>query len=1211
MRIKKLEVIGFKSFLDKISFSFNVPITAVVGPNGCGKSNVVDAIKWVTGELSFKELRGRSMEDLIFAGSETRPPTSMMEVALTLDNSKGLAPVEYQDYSEIKVLRRIFRDGSSEFFINKVGCRLRDIIDLFLDTGIGESSYSIIEQGRVGTIVSGKADDRRLIIEEAAGITKYKHRKKAAERKMDYTRQNLLRVDDVLGELKRQVGSLERQARKAERFRKAREQARELDIALTAKQYLTLDQDQKSFEQQETSLSDDLSQQEAELIDQDQKLEQKRIALLELERSFEESQKTLFEKGAQVQTKENQIEHTEQEIQRLCKTAKEEQERTEHLKEKQIQLGSQRERLESELKAMKEEKETLQADLQKACEKEEHHQSQLQAQEQEIEKKKELLVQFIAQEAEIRNQATLHEKRVQEIVRELEERKREHGRALKEKADLDTQYAHRQKLLGAVVQLRLGLERDQAEAQSRLESLQSERQEKLERISKLREQLGGNRSRLKTLEEFIKSYQGYQKGARTIMKQSASPDIRLKNVRGLLGELIQASPGFERAVQAALSEFIECVIVDSAQDALDAVEFLRGERRGRGAFLPRKIQSRKQEQKLPQNSFIKGWLKDFVEIRDVCKASFDALFGDFVVLENLAQAIRLREQGVSLPMVTLQGDLLSREGIIMGGNWDSDPGILDTKKEVKELEKALQKIEHQLSVLEHRRTHIDLEIQATKAAVDQLSQDVEREGRKTQDHEKDFQRLEEALLHRKEAISVMEEEQSRLLGEKEKHLKIISEGREQEKEISTQKVSYEEMLQNLTQGLALQRETTSKCSKETTAIRVRQASLQERLESYTREVQSLSEQESTISHDITALIKSAETHDFKAKESQEKIQLLQTEREKMIQSYENQKQSNNKLRTQHDQSMSEIQVAEKNLRTIREEKEALQERLNEIRLQLREEVIKLDHLKEQIQERYAMDLIEVISNPEFVPLENEKMESTHAELEALRVKMTKIGDVNLAAIEELAELQERIQFMSGQKEDLEKSLNSLQSAIRKINLTTRQRFKQTFEVINEKFQEIFPRLFRGGKGFLVLLEPENLLETGVDIVAQPPGKKLQNMNLLSGGEKALTAIALLFAIFEYKAPPFCVLDEVDAPLDDANVLRFLSLVQKMSDQTQFILITHNKATMEVAQNLYGITMEEPGISRMVSVRVHQIVEEETPKTSVLPSSGLSRVSLST
>jgi chromosome segregation protein len=1199
VRLKKLEIVGFKSFLEKTSFDFTTPITGIVGPNGCGKSNVVDAIKWVTGELSFKELRGRSMQDLIFSGSELRPPTGMAEVCLTLDNSDGCGPPLYKEFSEISVLRRVFRDGTSEYEINKTGCRLRDVIDIFLDTGIGQSSYSIIEQGRVGQIVASKAEDRRIIIEEAAGITKFKHRKKAAERKMEYTRQNLLRVSDVLSELKRQIGSLERQARKAEQYKAVSEEARALDTALSSRSYVELHKDVAELKTSETTLASDLEFEQTELTVKEAGMERRQIQGAQTERALQEAQQKLLEGSSELTRLEHRIENSTREAESAKHSAERDRAQAETLRPIQEELEAKAIVLTKTSSEMEADQIQIDAEMTAGSEERVRLDDALKGIEVENEAGTASLLECVAAEAELKNKMLHLEQRAHQIEVSLEQKGKEFARTMEELARLETSYTARQRDLGVAVQLRFGFEREQGDARRRLEQLHAEKLSGEKELNLTEQKLEGIRSRIRVIEEFERTYQGYGKGVRFVMENRTTPEALVGNVLGLLGEQVHPQRGFERAVEAALKDWINCVVVDSPRDALRAIEFLKEDEKGRASFLPASFRKDLPIGNLPEGEGVLGWLLGFVDIRSSA-ASIRAVLQNVVVVDSLPRAVALWEDGCELTLVTRDGDMITKSGVVEGGSWGTEKGVLQLHGEIEELQEQVNQMELQREQLRRSIGRTEKEIAFIASELERVALILDQEAQKAFAHEKEFERLGDAVARCRQTQALIEDESQKLKNDRVVNAELIGQLRSQRSETEQRRIRIESDMKVLAEKVAATRALISKQDEILTNLKIRKASFEERLEANVREHRSIQQQLQFNANEQVRLRASAEELLQKAGHFTEQAALDSTERDAQVVRLTELQTNAQMLRSEYETIAAELQSSTALLKEVRDRVSQLQNNLGQVRLKLQEETLRLGYLETQFHEKYSLSLQNYVGGETFQVLPEDQVQSSQERLAILREKMGKIGDVHLGSIEELKELSERYQFLGTQKEDLEKTLDSLVDAIRKINSTTRERFQQTFEDVNAKFKEVFPQLFRGGKAHLVLTDPENLLESGIDIVAQPPGKRLQNMNLLSGGEKALTAIAMLFAIFLHKAPPFCLLDEVDAPLDDLNVRRYVSQVEKMASNTQFILITHNKLSMESADNLYGVTMEEPGVSRVVSVRISnaQTREEVQPKEAV-------------
>ncbi|MFH1016984.1 MAG: chromosome segregation protein SMC, partial [Pseudomonadota bacterium] len=655
----------------------------------------------------------------------------------------------------------------------------------------------------------------------------------------------------------------------------------------------------------------------------------------------------------------------------------------------------------------------------------------------------------------------------------------------------------------------------------------------------------------------------------------------------ILADLVRPRRGYERAVEAVLADRLKYVLVEDPREALEDIAFLKSENRGRSSFMPVRSRQQKELQELPSGPGVAGWLREYVDADSAYGPAVDRLLHNVLLVDTLSRALDLWGRGTASTLVTKDGDIVSSEGVVTGGSWEDEKGVLQIRGEISELRQAAADLDAQRVSEEWSLGRLKREAQATIRHVESLGQALEQETRKTVSHEKDFERVEEALRRSLQAADLIRTEKAKLENELHVLEEEIASNLRRVSETELERADLDTELKTRSERLTETRETLASRSQEVTHLKVRVASTNEKVTAHEREEENLRTRITAAISDRTALIENAKAHETDAAACRERAAAAENVRRDAVRRHQEQQASNSALRTSYDALVERIRSEAEVIKGLRERCSTYQEELNALRMTLQEERLRVEYLATQIAERYTIELSSYVDREEFKPLRAEELEPMRSELTDLRERMSKIGDVHLGAIEELHELEERHTFLSQQKDDLEKSLEALSSAIRKINLTTRERFQQTFEDVDAKFQDIFPRLFRGGKARLVLTDPENLLESGIEIVAQPPGKRLQNLNLLSGGEKALTAIALLFAIFLHKAPPFCLLDEVDAPLDDENLRRYLSLVHEMSHQTQFILITHNKSSMEAVQNLYGITMEEPGVSRVVSVQLHE------------------------
>jgi chromosome segregation protein len=1205
MRIKRLEITGFKSFMDRSVFRFDDGVTGVVGPNGCGKSNVVDAIRWVMGEQSAKNLRGRGMEDVIFNGSETKPPLNMAEVSLTfrIEPTDQLAP-QYQGFSEVTTTRRLFRSGESEYLINKTSCRLLDIVELFLGTGVGTRAYSIIEQGRVGVIVSSKPEDRRTLIEEAAGVTKYKSRRKAAERKLEYTQQNLLRVADLVGELDRRLDSLSRQAKKAEKYKRLKAEIRELELLVAGHRHVALEAERAQIAERLANATGE----EKEGLERIQSLEE-RIALArgELERegsSLQGLSDEVHQLETQLQRDRQNLAHWEADGAHARQRIAEAEAERERLSEQRQAIAAQLEAREKELDGLAGSWKDDEAQLgfaQEALHKLNQQQQEVSIR---LEQERAALVAIATRLANhesnlaaLSRQKSDLEVRRARIVGELEQLIADERRLDESRVSVAHQVEESRK---ASVEL---AERKTQEEEALARTRQAFTENEILVIS-LREELQDKRSRFGSLQEIQQSYEGFDRGVRAVMLKVGS-EARQAGVFGLVADVIATTPQYERAIEAALGERLQHVLVESREKGLELVEYLRSVSEGRSSFLPVPAPDAALEIAEPdlgrEGVLAAAWKE--VRCEEVLQPVVRALLGRVAIVQDLAVARAYAHEAPGFTLVTLDGEVLRPDGTVTGGVLEGAAvGALRKKREIAELGEEVGRVEERYNEVLTRHYGLQKQIGHAEGVLKGLSKNQHAEELNLATQEKDLHRAGEELARVRERVETLKVEEGQLsqalsnLGaEEESSRGEVAHGH-------TDRAAREERVRQLAAEAESLKVRAEGALADLTALKVKVASHSERGDSTRRDVERLSAQRADLEGRLTRL---AEV----LTESQLQVDGLAARIEETRASavaFETQLSARQlqleERRTAHAVATQGLKDEEGSLKESRSKIDALTHGLAQMSLRERELALELTHLSASIREKHQIELDVELERLRALELP----EDAEPKLGELRGQVERMGEINLTAIEEHAELSQRHGFLAGQKKDLESSMAQLKEAIAKIDETSRERFKQTFEIVNDKFQQIFPRLFGGGRAQLVLTEEGPTAEPGIEIVAQPPGKKLQSVNLLSGGEKALTAVGLIFAIFLIKPTPFCLLDEVDAPLDEGNVGRYNEMVKEMSKQSQFILITHNKRTMEVADTLYGVTMEEPGISKLVSVNIHAAAEgggEQKPEEPAPVASG--------
>ncbi len=1136
------------------------------------------------GEQSARHLRGHLMEDVIFNGSESLPPTGMAEVSLILDNEDGRGPADYNSFSEIMLTRRLFRSGESEYEINKVPCRLKDIIDFFLGTGVGNKAYSIVEQGRVDEMVNAKPEERRALIEEAAGTSKYKSRKLLAERKLERTQQNLLRVSDIVREIERQIRSMELQAKKAERYRSLKKELKEKEIAWACIQRNGLEGEVSGFEAQLKAIEDDQIRLLAELHSKEAKSEDIRLSLLEAEKEIASQQEALYQRKVQIQGEEQRIDFYKRDQAGL--RAAETKARAELLQIEERFRGLLVEI--EELEKAKEHfvqlslfEETYLRDKEKELESLKLHIQTLQS---ELEREKESLIDTANQASHSKNDLLTEEKRREEIEKELS---RGHMEASDAAASLES---WREKRLQGKTALessthRAGeIEKEASATTENIKEWSKLKTEQEKKIETLKEHFQETRSRLSTLEDLQKNYEGYQEGVRAIMLKRQR-EAAFDGIQGLVAEVIEAPESYEKALTAVLGDRLQYVIVRGHEEGVEAIEYLKRESSGRGSFVPREV-SRRERRPLPiTEPEVVTPLLEMVSVKDGYRQIAEYLLADVVVVRDLKSGLALwNRNGFVNTLVTPEGEVIDPMGVVTGGSAASLEGnLFSQRRRIKELQALLSELQAELQKEEETIGVLREQMSRSELRRATLLEEDHRLALERIRLEHECLQAEQEIVRLEEILQVLAQEQTDFSAT----LVFLKDTiRAQQKEIEghlQSKIEKEKTLIGKQEALSRLEQELECIESEATESRVRGAALGERkenayinLENRIRLKEELHGQIRSRESEIAQLSQKIEDlHD-----TIRKGEMSLDEGKKALEELERELKQERERYREISRCLREI---EESLKELRPAVEASQEEKNQLQLRLTEKRLNLQHLFQTMREKHDVDLQEMgfEGEKEELPAEN-----LLAEIEELRSRLERMGEVNLAAIGEFEELNSRYQFLSLQKQDLEKSVADLQRTIVKLNRVCRLRFKESFEHINEKFQEIFPRLFRGGRAELVLTDENDYLETGVDIVAQPPGKKLQSITLLSGGEKALTAVSLLFAIFLTKPSPFCFLDEVDAPLDDANIDRFNDLVKEMSQFSQFVLITHNKRTMQAAEVLYGITMAEQGVSKVVSVRMN-------------------------
>lgn len=1179
MYLKSIEIHGFKSFANKIVFQFHNGITGIVGPNGSGKSNVADAVRWVLGEQRIKQLRGASMQDVIFSGTETRKPLSYAYVAITLDNSDHQLAI---DYDEVTVARRIYRSGESEYLINGTPCRLKDVNELFYDTGIGKEGYSIIGQGQIDKILSGKPEERRELFDEAAGIVKFKRRKAAAQTKLENEKQNLVRVNDILSELEKQVGPLEKQSEVAKVYLRKKEELKSLDINVFLLENKRLREQLASAEEKYNLASTELGEtgEKYEGIKEEYERIQQEIESLDV--AIEAAREQLTDTGLMRGKLEGEINVLKEQI------------NSAHGSENH--LNNRKAALEEEIAGKEQEKQDILTDkkdtdtqVQEIAEAAAKAKADLEAIQNKItelnnhiEAGKNTIIGELNQRAIIKSKMG----RFDTMMEQINIRKAElNSRLLRAKSDEAAREETVKKLEETFETVTEELRQmTEQEAASELE-LGNIRENLTGLDAKLREtqtRFHQEQSKLEALTNITERYDGYGGSVKKVMEQKEKE----KGIIGVVADIIQVEAKYETAIETALGGNIQNIVTDNEETAKHMIGFLKQNRLGRATFLPLTSITKPQEFKNPEalkEKGVIGMADELVgtekEYRNVAKA----MLGRIVVVDNVDNAVKIaRKFDYGIRMVTLEGELLVPGGAISGGAFKNNSNLLGRRREMDELEKKVKKLSEDIKTYNQK-------IEDTKSKRNKLRMDLE--ALKTEMQRKSIEQN-TARLNISQARERMEEEaesaQSLKLEEQEIETRIfeIRSG----KESITQELAASEELEKTTQEqiLGFQKELESCRLEESEASahagewevkveKMRQA-LDYKQANVDRIGGELERAQAELKEILEALTENAQEVERK------KNNILEIEKT-IAASHENQDASRKKL----DEDLAKKEELSAKQKDFFRSREEMSERMNA----LDKEVYRLGEQKKKLEDgiegqiNYMWDEYEITLS-DAAGLRNEEMNDLPAmkrEISGLKDEIRKLGNVNVNAIEDYKNLMERYTFMKTQHDDLVEAEKTLEGIIEELDTAMRKQFTEKFAQISREFDKVFKELFGGGKGTLELMEDEDILEAGIRIIAQPPGKKLQNMMQLSGGEKALSAISLLFAIQNLKPSPFCLLDEIEAALDDSNVGRFAKYLHKLTKNTQFIVITHRRGTMEQVDRLYGITMQEKGVSTLVSVNL--------------------------
>lgn len=1186
MYLKSIEVHGFKSFANKIVFDFHNGITGIVGPNGSGKSNVADAVRWVLGEQRVKQLRSSSMQDVIFSGTENRKPLGYAYVAITLDNSDHQLPI---DYEEVTIARRVYRSGESEYLLNGTSCRLKDVNELFYDTGIGKEGYSIIGQGQIERILSGKPEERRELFDEAAGIVKYKRRKATAQKKLENERQNLVRVKDILSELEKQIGPLERQSEIAKIYLKKKEELKTYDVNMFLMEIERLKEQSLEISKKLTIVENDLEETNKDYENTKSEYEKIEVNISNtdeaLKYSREELNNIIVLRGkleGQINVLKEQINTAKMNDEHLKNRMESIQSSWEEKKKQQETLKSEREafciQLENEEKVQEEallklhEVQNKNADLNKK-----------------IESGKNEIIQLLNDKGSTKGKLQRYDTMLEQVNIRKAQLSQRLLKLKSDEAEQDILLAGYRKSLEEATSIIVELENRFEVVKKQIDDLKLQRETKSLELEQQNILYHSTKSKLDSLKNLTERYDGYGNSIRKVMENKD----REPGLHGVVADIIKVEKEYEIAIETALGGSIQNIVTDNENTAKKMIEFLKKNKFGRATFLPlTSIGNRnsfQNEKALSENGVI-GLAHTLIKVEKEYEELAKYLLGRTVVVDHIDHAIALAKKfQYSLRIVTLEGESLNAGGSMTGGAFKNSSNLLGRRREIEEIEESLEKIKKSTQKIQDEMVYIRNEYRV----LSEESEDIKKEVQEQYIIQNTAQlNVSQAEAKREEAelgfdslkieSAEIEKQILEITDSKELILLEMSMSDKREKEIEKDIEQFQSQLEEAIRLESERSQLLSKIQMEVSNLKQKEEFMKENEARIHEEMKKLADEKETLGVDANAAVEDVESKNVQINEIRQTIEKS------------NEEQAN--LETQIKDLEIEKEKWSSSYKGFFEKREDLAKRIN----QLDKEVFRLNSQKEKTEEQLESQTDYMWHEYELTyhaaaELRDETMDNLgqmKKVIGELKDEIRKLGDVNVNAIEDYKNLSERYEFLKTQHDDLVIAEETLIHIIEELDTGMRKQFQEKFEEIKREYDKAFKELFGGGKGTLELVEGEDILETGIRIIAQPPGKKLQNMMQLSGGEKALTAIALLFAIQNLKPSPFCLLDEIEAALDDSNVGRFANYLNKLTEHTQFIIITHRRGTMAAADRLYGITMQEKGVSTLVSVN---LIEEDLDK----------------
>ena len=1177
MYLKRLELKGFKSFPNKTDIIFKEGVTAIVGPNGSGKSNVSDAVRWVLGEQSIKSLRGEKLEDVIFAGADKQKPMNFCEVALTIDNSDNKLNV---DYSEVTIKRRAYRNGESQFYLNNKSCRLKDIKEILLDTGIGKDGYSIIEQGKVDEILSNNPVNRRKVFDEACGISKYRYKKNESERNLKNTKENLARINDIYVEIENQIKPLYNQQVKARKYLDLSEQLKKIEVNNYIREIQKIENQLKEINSQYEALIKELDNTDKSKIDFEESSKEINTQIEEVDKSIEKASEYInsiksvidkkdYEINLLNQSRENSSKKIQRNIEELEKINKSSKENKENLGK----LYKEKENNEKNINELK-------SQLNIFIEKNEINKNKIGTLNEKIETLKDDIIELLNEKQDVSNKLTTlnaNKDNIDQRNESIESEIKEINDKVKEKEvlleDLKEKINNKKEKLN-------DFKEKINNYYERLNSLKEENHNLSNKMQNNNYSLKEYTSKLNVYIDMENHYEGFNRGVKEVLKNK-----NLKGIYGALGQVVTVEGKYEKAIEAALGAYMQNIITADENSAKAAINYLKHNKIGRVTFLPMNIIKSKKINNIQSKTPFVGIASDLISYDEKYRDILENILGRTIVIDNIDQGIKFaRETGHKYKVVTLDGDILNPGGSLTGGSLKTSGNILSRKRLINEFNEKINNTKAENIALEEKVLSIEKELVDCKENIKQYEEEVKVLDKKLIFNNSSYSRYEEEVNSLKSSMKKLETEKENLGSNLNYTMEKKSILENQIKDIDNNHAENKETIENLNKELNKENEIYENEKSKFDSINLQLTKDKEILKSQNADIERIKAYLNELSNKISLIDKENKDEESEIKEIDEKIIIENREKENL----KTQLNDNNK-------NLENKKIARENLKQKLDENNVKLKDIDKQFMELKESIFKVESRIEKLESNKEANNFKLFEDYNLtylqaIELRDDEIEINKKILDTLKKDIKSLGNVNVDSIEEYKEIKERYDFYSEQKEDLQKSIDAIEEIIKDLEEHMKIQFKEEFAKINENFKYVYNRLFGGGEGNLTILDQANILESDIEITAKPPGKKMKNLSLLSGGEKALTAISILFAILLAKPTPFCILDEIEAPLDDSNIARFGTFLKELTSKTQFIAVTHRRGTMEAADYIYGVTMEQRAISKVIALSLNEAEE---------------------